>query len=143
MLESVNLALVTSSIQKRPVSPSVSLDSVFPKISVKIDTPIKKCFNFERHGSCRWGDDCRYRHPIMVGNNRIPANSNFLGQGRNQRNRRIDQTNDRENQNWKSRTNLPQGWKSQDRAFGQNQSHHISSLSPENIKYHDLRGSRW
>ena len=34
------------------------------KLSAKIDRLIKPvCFNFEEHGHCRFGEDCRYHHP--------------------------------------------------------------------------------
>ena len=99
--------------------------------------PQRICFDLERQGSCYRGDQCRYRHPLELQEARPKIQKDsFLG--RRESSLRHPTHQRRRKQNTDS--HIPQGWN--------HQNHQGLSLTrnwtaPENIRHHDLRGSRW
>ena len=116
------------------------LGSCSSETSCELRHPQRTCFNFERHGSCNRGDSCRFRHPLEFQAFRNQHQSHaFLGR--------------RDHQYRKPHPHeAPQDWYHQNsQQPHQNKTHqdshqnksHPKTWIPDNIRHHDLRGSRW
>ena len=120
--------------------------------------PVRNCFNYESYGSCQYGDSCCFRHPAEFNNSNY-----FLGRSNSNYNRRYYQPNN--NSNYNRRNHQPnynssynkRNYQTENNYHYNNRSSNLreerqrsyqttkpwDTLSPDNLQYHDLRGSRW
>ena len=109
--------------------------------------PNRTCFSFQRYGSCNRGNYCKFRHPIELSFGQ--SRESFLGNNQyGSRNRYQDSNHKsyRHHGNFRpSHNNYHQSWQPQI-SSEPNQHQPIfrrSRMSPDNIRHHDLKGSRW